>query len=129
MAKALPVELRDRVVQGVMEKGLTLAAAADLYSVGTATVKRWLARFRTSGDVQPSAMGGVRVVRIGLDEKQQLLDLVEAMSDATVEELAEAYAARYETALSRSSMSRALQRFGITRKKKASARPRRNRPA
>lgn len=129
MAKALPVELRERVVQGVTEKGLTIAAAADLYEVGTASVKRWLAMSRSRGDVQPLAMGGVRVVRIGLDEKQRLLDLVERMSDATVEELTEAFAERHGTALSRSSMSRALQRFGITRKKKASARPRPSRRA
>ena len=49
MAKALPVELRERVVQGVTEKGLTIAAAADLFEVGTASVKRWLALSSRAG--------------------------------------------------------------------------------
>lgn len=56
---------------------------------------------QSSGDVQPSAMGGVRVMRIGPEEKPRLLDLVETMADATVEELAEAFAERHGTALSR----------------------------
>lgn len=129
MAKALPVELRERVVQGVEEKELSIAAAADLYAVGTATVKRWLARARATGSVEPSAMGGMRVVLIALSEEQRVVDLVERMPDATVEELAAAYTEQYGTVLSRSSMTRALKRFGITRKKKASGLPRRRRLA
>ena len=40
MAKALPIMLQNRVGQQIANNGLTLAAAADLDSVGTATVKR-----------------------------------------------------------------------------------------
>jgi len=129
MPKAWPEELRERVVKGVKVRKLTIAEAADLYDVGTASVKRWLARFRDTGSVQPAAMGGVRVIWIGIAEKQQLVDLVDAMSDATVEELAAAYNERHGTSVSRSAMSRALLRFDLTRKKKPSAPPKRNRRA
>ena len=129
MPRAWSVELRVRVIKGVRELGLTIGAAAEMYDVGTASVKRWLARYRETGDVQPTPVGGVRVIWIGEEEKQRLIELVESMSDATVLELAEAYNARYETDVSRSAMSRALQRFSITRKKRASAPRRRSRHA
>ena len=65
------------------------------------------------------------MVWIGVEERQQLIDVVEAMADATLDELAEAYNARHDTSVSRSALMRALQRFDITRKKSPSAPPKR----
>ena len=117
MPKARSEELRMLVVSGVEEKGLTIAAAADLFQVGTASVKRWLAQYRRTSDVRPKAVGGVRMIWIGADEKDRLIELLKTMSDATVQELADAYNERYEAGASRSAVARALIRFGITRKK------------
>ena len=125
MPKPLPVEIRERVVEVVENDGLTIEEAAQRFRVGTASVKRWLRRSRESGSVAPNAMGGLRVVWIGVEERQQLIDVVEAMADATLDELAEAYNARHETSVSRSALMRALQRFDITRKKSPSAPPKR----
>jgi len=124
MPKPLPIEIRERVVETIEKDGLTIGEAAQRFRVGTASVKRWLRRSRESGSVAPDAMGGLRVVWIGIEERQQLIDVVEAMADSTLDELAEAYNARHETSVSRSALMRALQRFGITRKKSPSALPR-----
>lgn len=129
MSRPLPVELRGRVVKSVENEGLSIREAAQRFDVGTASVKRWLRRSRESGSVEPEPMGGLRVVWIGVEERQQLIDLVEAMADATLDELADAYNARHETAVSRSSLMRALKRFGITRKKSRSEPQRRKRLA
>lgn len=125
MPKPLPVEIRERVVEVVEREGLTIAEAAERFQVGTASVKRWLRRARESGSVAPDPMGGLRVVWIGADERAQLLEVVEAMADATLDELAEEYNTRHQTSVSRSALLRALQRFGITRKKSRSAPPKR----
>ncbi len=124
MPKPLPIEMRERVVEVVENEGLSIAAAAERFRVGTASVKRWLRRARESGSVAPDPMGGLRVVWIGEAEREQLTELVATMSDATLDELAAAYNARHGTSVSRSALLRALQRFDITRKKSRSARPR-----
>ncbi len=125
MPKPLPIEIRERVLEVVEKDGLTIESAARRFKVGTATVKRWLRRSRTTGTVVPDPMGGVRKIWVGADERQQLVDLVEVMADATLMELAEAYNARHETSLSRSALLRALQRFEITRKKSPCVPPKR----
>lgn len=125
MPKPLPVEIRERVVEVVEKEGATIEETARRFRVGTASVKRWLRRSRESGSVAPDAMGGLRVVWIGVDERDQLIELVKAMPDATLDELADEYNARHKTSVSRSALLRALQRFDITRKKSRSAPPKR----
>lgn len=120
MPKARSEEFRMLVVNGVEDKGLTIAAASALFEVGTASVKRWVAQYRATRSVRPKDVGGLRMVWIGADEKEQLLELVKAMPDASLQELADAYNARHDTSASRSAVSRALVRFEITRKKSLS---------
>lgn len=120
MPKAWSEELRMKAVKAVEEQGLTITAAARIFDVGTASLKRWLAKFRATGDVRADSMGGLRMVWIGVDEKPRLLALVKRMPDATVEELALNYNERYRTSVSRSAMGRALRRFALTRKKSPS---------
>lgn len=127
MPKPLPIELRERVVKAVEDDGLTVAEAATQFSVGTATVQRWVSLLRRSGSLEAEPMGGLRVVWIGEDSKDQFIALVSEMSDATLDELRDAYNDRYGTNASRSSILRALQRFKVTRKKKRFVPPRQKR--
>lgn len=117
MPKPLPVEIRERVVEAVENEGLTIDETARRFMVGTASVKRWVRRARTTNSVAPDPMGGTRFVWIGEEERAQLEALVEVMFDATLDELTEAYNARHGTAVSRAAMIRGLQRFQLTRKK------------
>ncbi len=125
MPKAFSEELRIRVVKGVEEHGFTIERAAEVFGVGTATVKRWLSLYRKTGGVAPLPVGGVRFMWCGPAEAPGLKNLVAKTPDATVIELADAYNAEHETKVSRSAMGRALLRFGLTLKKKASVRRRR----
>lgn len=127
MPKAWSEELRVRVVKGVEEHGFTIARAAEVFDIGTATVKRWLSLYRETGEVAPLPVGGVRFIWIGPAEESRLKNLVAETPDATAQELADAYNAEHGTKVSRSAMDRALRRLEVTRKKKLSARPRRSR--
>lgn len=124
MPKARSNEIRMLVVNCVEEKGLTIAATAACFDVGTASVKRWVAQYRATRDVSPKEVGGVRKIWISEGEKDGFLELLKSMPDATVQELADAYNARYDATASRSAVARALVRFDITRKKSPSAPPR-----
>ena len=120
MPSPLPVALRERVLEAIRTEPLSIAAAATRFVVGTATVKRWLRRVRETGSLEPAKMGGVRVVRIGAEDAQKVIDIVEETPDATLNELTDTYNERHGTDVSKSAMVRALARLNITRKKRPS---------
>jgi transposase len=124
VAKALPNELRERALEAREREGLSIAETAARFMVGTASVKRWNKRMKSTGSVAPSPVGGVRRIWIGDDDKAKLVALVETMADATIEELRAEYNSRHDCAVSPSAMHRTLQRFDLTRKKSPSTPPR-----
>ena len=120
MPAPLPEALRRRIVAAVVDEKLTIPEAASRFMAGEATVKRLLWRFRATGNVEPSPMGGDRVSRIPRSDAEKLVTLVEEMPDGTIAELVAAYETRYGVSLSPAAMSRTLAREALTRKKKPS---------
>lgn len=57
MAKALSVDLRDRVVAAV-EGGLSRRKAAERFGVSISSAIRWTALVRSTGAVRPRPVGG-----------------------------------------------------------------------
>lgn len=118
MPRALPKELRERAIGAKEAEGLSIAEAAKRFMVGTATIKRWQSRKSTTGSIEPLAMGGMRHGWFGEEELGRLKELVQETPDATIEEYRHAYNGKFGTEVSSSSMHRALQNLGFTRKKR-----------
>ncbi len=53
-------DLRKRVVEAVVEGGLSRNAAASQFDVSIASVVRWLKRYETTGEISPAPSGGDR---------------------------------------------------------------------
>jgi len=117
---ALSLDLRKRIVTRYERGGITYAELAETFGVGEATVSRLLRRRRERGALERDAPGGGYPPRIAPEQFSQLLKLVAEKPDRTVAELCEDWLARYGGSLSLSSMTRALARAGVTRKKKPS---------
>ena len=64
MARPYSVDLRERVVRSVEREGLSRREAAKRYGVGIKTAIIWVQRFRTTGSVAASRMGGHRPRKI-----------------------------------------------------------------
>ena len=77
----LSVDLRQRVVEAVLEGGLSRNAAAKRFSVSIASAVRWVKRFETTGRISPAPSGGDR--RSGRIEAQRdyLLGLIRRTPD------------------------------------------------
>ena len=116
MVKALSVDLRSRVLAAVSE-GASHRAAAERFGVSAASVSRWRALERETGDLRPGALGGDR--RSGRVEAQAelILALVAATPDITLEELRLALAGRGH-AFGYGTLQRFFARRRITRKKR-----------
>ncbi len=62
MAKALSIDLRERVVVAV-DGGLSRRQAAERFAISAASAVRWLQRQKTYGSVEPAKQGGDRKTR------------------------------------------------------------------
>lgn len=116
MAKAVSVDLRQRVVDAV-ESGTSRRAAAARFGVGVSSAIRWVARGRERGDLRPDKRGGNHRSH-QIDAHQALiLSLVEAEPDLTLKEIGD----RLDEAVGYRPLPSVVHRFfarhGITRKK------------
>ncbi len=86
---ALSDDLRERVVEAVVQGGLSRNAAAKRFGVSIASAVRWLQRFGASGEISPAPTGGDR--RSGRIEahRDYLLGLIRRQPDLTLLEIQE----------------------------------------
>jgi transposase len=115
----LSLDLRHRIIRAWQEEKVTILELAERFSVGSATVKRLVWRFRKTGSVEPLPHGGGQKHWIPVEKLVRVRKLVEANPDWSVDELAAAYNRQEGTNPSRSTMDRALRRLGFTRKQKS----------
>jgi transposase len=107
-------DLRERIVAAVERGEGSLRKLADFFLVSLSCVVRLLRHHRATGSVLPKPSAGGPVPRLDADTCQRLLALVQKQPDATLAELQE----RLGVPCSLTTIWRALQRLGISRKKK-----------
>lgn len=117
----LSVDLRQRIIQAWQKEKARVPELAERFSVGTATVKRLIRRFRETGSIEPRPHGGGQRPKIPAEKLPQVQRLLEANPDWSVDELAEAYNRQEGTTVSRSTITRTIARLGFTRKKSPSS--------
>lgn len=113
-------DLRERIIRS-WESGHKPAWIATEYNIGFSTVKRYITRYKRVGHVRATKQGHVSkqfdVEQLGLLEEQ-----VRQQDDATVDEHTILWNHNHTFTVSRSTMGRALQALGWTRKKRPSVR-------
>ena len=110
-------DLRQRVVDA-LAKGMTQKEAAEVFSVGTATVYRWDRLQRETGSVEPRPHGGGNPRAVDAAGDEVLKALVAEKPDRFIPELTAELNERTELTASHASVSRALSRLGVSRKKR-----------
>ena len=114
MGKALPVELRVRVMAALAE-GMTRAEAARLFRVGEGTIAGWRRLERERGHLRPkTGTGRTRSWRIEA-ERDRIFGLLEANPDMPVNALCAALC-EHGLTFSHSAMKRFLRRHGVRRR-------------
>jgi transposase len=116
----LSLDLRTRIIQAWQAEKLRVPELAARFVVGTATVKRLIARFRETGSVEPRPHGGGQLPKIAAEKLPRVQRLLEANPDWSIEELTAEYNRLERAGVSRSTMVRAVARLGFTRKKSPS---------
>lgn len=117
MPAPLSIDLRMRIVERYQAVGTTVDGVAAQFGVGRSTVSRLLRQQREVGHLEPGKLGGGHGWLISDGDLDNVHELVEEKADRTQEELVDAYEARTGIRVSRSTMSRALKRARLSRKK------------
>ncbi len=112
--------LRKAIVRARKKEKLTYVQIAERFGVGEATVNRILRLHRETGSVAPRPRGGGNRSPIHDEIAALLKRLVAELPDATIQELTDALLKRVDIDTSRSSVQRAMQRLGFSRKKRPS---------
>lgn len=110
------MDLRQRIVDA-WQAGENKLSLSRRFLVGYATVKRYVRQVEQRGHVAPKPHGGGMPRRVDAQGEALLRALLEEKPDLTDAELTQRYRERSGRPASKSSINRALQRLGLTRKK------------
>jgi transposase len=118
VSMALSDDLRGRVVDAVLEGGMSRNAAARRFGVSIASAVRWVCRFEASGEISAAPTGGDQ--RSGRIEahRDYLLGLIRRQPDITLLEIQERLIANCGERFSSSVIWRFFDRHEVTFKKR-----------
>ncbi len=115
--KAYSIDFREKIVTSYTEGNTSIRKVASRFGVAKSFVQKLLWLKKTQGDLKPQPQGGA--IKGELDGYEvQLTELVEKYPDATLLEYCEYWAAISNHWVSTSTMCRALQKLGLTLKKR-----------
>src|SRR5438270_6234704 len=107
-------DLRQRIVDTVARGDGTIRQIAERFLVSVAFVTRLLQLYRSSGSVEPRPHGGGNPAVLTPEDHGRLREFIAKQPDATLQECA----AHLGASCSLATISRALSRLGLPRKKK-----------
>lgn len=120
MARSYQQDLRVRVIDAVIDRGMSCRGAAIHFGIGEATAIRWVKHFRQTGLRTPIGTGGHRPSKL-LPHRAFIVSQIAAQGDVTLallcQRLMDALGVRSDTSM----MSRFLRREGLTLKKRRSS--------
>lgn len=120
---AYSLDLRERIVGAVERQIGSKRKIAEWFGVHESFIYKLLRQKRERGDIAPLPHGGGAHAKLSQDQLGQLPGLVAARPDATLDELCEQMKKKGRVAVSLSTLCRALQALGLSRKKSLSSPP------
>src|SRR5882724_10553801 len=107
-------DLRQRVVDTVQRREGSLRQIARRFLVSVSFVTRLLKQYRSTGSPEPKPHGGGHPPALGPEDLERLREWIRQQPDATLEECRQ----RLGSSCSTMTISRALRKLGLPRKKK-----------
>ena len=117
--QAYSLDLRQRVVRAYEDGGDSIAEVAEQFGVSLGFVKKMLRQWRATGDLTPKPHGGGKPTSLSAALRQKLRGKVRTQSDITLVELQDFLVAEEHKSVHVATISRALARLDLPRKKRA----------
>lgn len=116
--KAYSLDLRQKVLAAALRGDRTIREVAELFQVGSSFVNKLLDLHRSGQELAPKPHGGGYPARLLPRHEKLLRSRVRQHKDATLEELRAHLEEQDQLSVSISTVSRALIRLDLGRKKK-----------
>jgi len=117
--QAYSLDLRQRVVRAYEQADASISEIAEQFGVSLGFVKKMLRQWRATGDLSPLPHGGGKPSSLSSPLRQKLRGKVRAQSDITLVELQDFLATEEQTSVHIATISRALAKLDLPRKKRA----------
>lgn len=117
--KFYSLDLRQKVIDSYISGEGSIRKLAKRFKVSPDFVRRLIKRNREDGTIAPKGHGGGSQPSLSSTELEILQSLVDEDNDATLVQLAQRLADTTKLVVSSSTISRALSKLNITRKKKS----------
>jgi transposase len=114
------IDLRQRIVDAHHKGEGSVRELAQRFVVSPNTVQNYLNLERETGSVAPRPHGGGPAPKLDDAGVQEVRTLIEEKNDRTLDEIAKELETRRNVHVGRSTVWRALDRLGLSRKKNAS---------
>ena len=115
--KAYSIDLREKIVAAHLDRNNSIRTVASIFSVSKSLVQKLVKQQKIDGNLDPKKPGKPQFSHL-TNAEADLRELVTAHPDATLVELCEFFADKTGNWVGRSAMSHALQKLGLSRKKK-----------
>ena len=115
--RAYSLDLRQKVVAAVERGDSTIEEVASTFGVGQTFVKKMLRQHRETGDLRPRPHGGGQTARLSDKHLKLLRREVERNPDKTAAALRDHLEVQAAVCVSRPTITRALSKLGLSRKK------------
>ena len=116
MAKAYSYDLRQKVIQAIELDGMKKSEAAQVFQLSRNTINLWLRRQAETGDYQAKSNRPHRTTD-KITDWNKFAEFVKQHGDKTQDQMA----ALWEGDISARTISRALHKLGLSRKKRPTA--------
>ena len=117
MPRAYSMDLRERAIAQYHKEDMTLSKVAAIFTLGIATISRWVRQEAKTGTLAPKQGKGGRPSKLGPADRRLLEKLFEAKPDMTLEEATFEVNQKMTHPVSQSAISRAVIRLDLSRKK------------
>jgi len=117
MTAPLSKDLRERIVNAYEQKEGGYKKIAKIFKVGVCSVRRFVELKKTTNNIAPKPHNSGPAPKITREQTPLLKEIIAEKPDRTLPEITIEWNERNGTNVHRSSVSRAIQRAGITLKK------------
>jgi len=115
--KSYSIDLREKIVNAYERGGTSVRKVAVQFGVAKSYVQKLLQLKKTQGHLEPKKPGGTMRGKLD-DYGRELSEMVKSYPDNTASEYCEYFGEQYQVWVCASVMCGALQKQGLTRKKR-----------
>ncbi len=112
------IEFRQKIIEVYEQENISIRNLAQRFCVAKSFIQKLLKQYKETGDIHPRPQGGSPEPKLKEEQLIDLIEIIEANNDATLEELCELLEEKIQVRVSRATMGRTIQKLSYSVKKR-----------